>query len=93
MSKSISISITISISISISMTRRYELGNKLTRHPVTVARIDATLYRSAAEIYNVRGFPTIRLIGKDRTLEYVGDRTSVSIVYRDFLDNICTGIF
>ncbi|KAL5267796.1 hypothetical protein ACHWQZ_G004742 [Mnemiopsis leidyi] len=57
----------------------YELGNKLTRHPVTVARIDATLYRSAAETYNVRGFPTIRLIGKDRTLEYVGDRTSVAL--------------
>ena len=58
---------------------RYELGNKLIRHPITVARIDATLYRTAAETYNVRGFPTIRLVGKDRTLDFVGDRTLVSL--------------
>jgi len=57
----------------------YELGNKLSRHPVTVARIDATLYRSAAETYNVRGFPTIRLIGKDRALDFVGDRTAEAL--------------
>lgn len=55
------------------------MGNKLSRHPITVARIDATVYRTAAEKYNVRGFPTIRLIGRDRTLDYVGDRTTVSL--------------
>ena len=76
-----------------SYSPRYELGNKLSRHPVTVARIDATLYRSAAETYNVRGFPTIRLIGKDRALDFVGDRTAVcnlvcSLFQTQIQDNI-----
>ena len=57
---------------------RYELGNRLSRQAITVAKLDATVYRSAAEKYGVRGFPTIRLISKDRVLEYNGERTVVS---------------
>ena len=57
----------------------FEVGTKLQKYSITVARIDATLYRSAAERYNVRGFPTIRLISKDRVVDFVGDRTAVSL--------------
>lgn len=53
------------------------MGNKLNKQTVAIARIDSTIYRTAAEKFNVRGFPSIRLIGKDRMLEFVGERTLV----------------
>ena len=53
------------------------MGEKLSVHPITVAKLDATIYKSAAEKYEIRGFPTIRLISKDRVLDYNGERTTV----------------
>lgn len=64
----------------------HQISDKLSNKNIVTAKCDATVYRGAAEKFNVKGFPAIRLIGHDRVLDYHGDRT-----YEDLSDFAVAG--
>jgi hypothetical protein len=45
------------------------------RIPVTLAALDATVHTSTAQRFDIRSFPSLRLLSRGRVYEYTGART------------------
>jgi protein disulfide-isomerase A1 len=63
------------------LTPQYEAAAKeLEKSGFSIAKLDATVHKVVAAKYGVKGFPTIKYIGKDKTIDYTGGRTSADII-------------
>jgi len=56
-----------------------ELGSRLKNNDIRIGRLDCTKYSSVAQLYGVRGFPTIKYIRDGVAVDYNGPRNVPSL--------------